>query len=515
MDKYAIGEDGAKSKHIAYNSIVLFCRMFAIMVINLYSVRIVLKALGLEDYGIFNAIAGVILTSTFISSTLATSIQRFYSYNLGKKSFGSLQKIFSASVNIIGGISIIILILFETVGLWLMNTQLTIPEARMYAANWVFQLALFSFILTLIQIPYTASIFAHENMKAYAIISFLDYIGRFIVACLISSASIDNLIFYSIGLLFVASCIFILYVITAKFLYKECQYRIVKSKNIYKELLSFSGWTMYGTISGVAIIQGSAILLNVFFTPITNAAYAIANQIYNAANALCSSIILSFRPVMIKSFAENRKDYLLKLFEISNKTIAILLLCITIPAILEMRTILTWWLGELNEEIVFFSRLFLVYLFCFSLNNPITTIVQATGKVRSYYLLVDSITLLCLPFSWVLFRMGLPSYFVFITMISLAIIAHFVRLICLQHCFPPYKHFTYFTSFVLPYLVIAALTYLSAFYIHTTIDAVLLRFIVIVIASPIITILFVFFIGIKKQERHLVHAFVQQLLKRK
>ena len=515
MDKQTIGENGAKSKHIAYNSIVLFCRMLAIMVINLYSVRIVLKALGLEDYGIFNAIAGVVLTSTFISSTLATSIQRFYSYSLGKSSFGCLQEIFSASTNIIGGVSVIIFILFETVGLWLIHTQLTIPEYRMSAANWVFQLALFSFILNLIQIPYTASIFAHEDMKAYAVISFFDYIGRFLVACLISSAGMDRLVFYSIGLLFVAACTSLVYVITAKVRYKECRYQAVKNKGVYKEILSFSGWTMYGTVSGVAIIQGTAILLNVFFSPITNAAYAIANQIYNASNAVCNSIVLPFRPAMIKSFAESKMDYLLRLFEISNKSIACLLLCVIIPAMTEMRMVLFWWLGEVNEEMILFSRLFLIYLFCISLNSPITTIIQATGKVRSYYLVVESITLLCLPLTWLLFSMGMPSYFAFITMIGLGVAAHFARLVCLRHSFPPYKHIIYLTSFVLPFLVITGFSYLMASYIHAIISDALLRFGIIAIASPIITILLVFFIGIKAQERHLVLVFVHQLLKRK
>lgn len=510
-----MGANGAKSKHIAYNSIVLFCRMLAIMVINLYSVRIVLKALGLEDYGIFNAIAGVVLTSTFISSTLATSIQRFYSYNLGNSSFGYLQEIFSASTNIIGGISVVIFIVFETVGLWLIHTQLTIPECRMAAANWVFQLALFSFILSLIQIPYTASIFAHEDMKAYAVISFCDYIGRFVVACLISCADMDRLVFYSIGLLFVAACTSLVYVITAKLRYKECCYQVVKNKGVYKEILSFSGWTMYGTVSGVAIIQGTAILLNVFFTPITNAAYAIANQIYNASNAVCNSIVLPFRPAMIKAFAESKMDFLLRLFEIGNKSIACLLLCVIIPAMTEMRTILYWWLGEVNEEMILFSRLFLVYLFCISLNSPITTIIQATGRVRSYYLVVESITLLCLPLTWLLFCNGMPSYFAFMTMIGLGIAAHFARLICLQRCFPFYKHIVYFTSFVLPFLVITGASYLITFYIHTIISEASLRFAVVAIASPIITVLFVFLIGIKTRERQFVLTFVQQLLKRK
>lgn len=514
-DKYTTKGDSTKSKRIAYNSVVLFCRMLAIMILNLYAVRIVLKALGLEDYGIFNAIAGVILTSTFISSTLATSVQRFYSYSLGNKVSGQLQEIFSASMNIIIGISVIVLVLFETAGLWIMHTQLTIPVERMFAANWVFQFALFSFIFTLVQIPYMAFVFAYENMKAYAVISFIDYLGRFVVACLISSSNMDGLIFYSMGLLFVALCIFFIYVVVAKLWYAECRYRIVRRGSIYKSILSFSGWTMYATVSAVSITQGTTILLNVFFTPITNAAYAIANQIYNASNALCNSIVISFRPAMIKSFAENRMDYVFKLFEISNKSIAFLLLCVITPAIVEMRTILYWWLGEINEEMVLFSRLFLVYLFCISLNNPITTIIQATGKVRSYFLWVDSVTLLCLPITWILFRVGLPSYYAFATMIGLCCIAHVIRLICLRSSFPLYRHSVYFSSFVLPCIMVAALSCVFTILMHKSIDVAVLRFWVIIIVSPMITVLFACVLGLTKQEKHFVLGFARQIIKRR
>jgi len=506
-------ENIIKAKRIASNTMVLFIRMFAIMIINLYAVRIVLHALGETDYGIFNTVAGVVFLSTTISSTLALSVQRFYSYAIGQDDGQRLKDVFSASVNITILLAISIFIVFETIGLWFVSTQLTIPGPRMDATLWIYQFAIFSFVFGLLQIPSSAAIFAHEDMAIYAFVSLAECLCRLLVAYFISYADMDHLIFYGLGLLIVASGVFLAYTMTSRIRYPECLYRRITTTSIYKDLMSFSGWTMYGTLSGVAMIQGTTILLNIFFGPITNAAYAIANQIYNAANSLCNSIIIAFRPAMIKSYAEQSHTFLYKLFNASNKFILYVLLCVSIPALFELHTILTWWLGTVSSETVAFSRLFLFYLICVTLHHPITTIIQANGNIKSYYLWVETTTLMCLPVTWMLLRSGCPSYSAFLSMIGICAFAHAIRLFHLKKNFPVFTYSSYILSFILPSIAILVLSVTSTYIIHSHVSNRLIRLLVVFVSSPLITMLLVYFIGITKGEKQLFIAFIHQIKK--
>jgi O-antigen/teichoic acid export membrane protein len=389
-----------KSKRIASNTAVLFIRMLIITIISLYTVRVVLNGLGAEDYGIFNTVAGVVTTSSFLSSVLAISVQRFYSFSMGKNNDKDLNEIFSSSINIIILLSLGIIIVFETFGLWFVKTQLTIPYGRMEATLWIYQFSLFSFIFTILEIPFTAAIFAHEDMSIYAVISTVDCFLRLTVAFLIGKFMADNLIIYGSGLLIVSFIIFQFYAIYGLIKYEECHYKKTHNTLLYKKLLSFSGWTLFGSAASTGMQQGNIILLNIFFGPIINAAFGIALQINNAFNALSNSIILPLRPAMIKAYAEKNNDYLNQLFSVGNKFILYFLLAIGIPIFSEIVTILTWWLGNINSDIIIFSRLIIIYIIFLGIHSPITTIMQATGHVKEYHLPVESITLMCIPLTW-------------------------------------------------------------------------------------------------------------------
>lgn len=451
------------SRRIANNTLLLFARMFVITIVNLYAVRVVLSNLGEIDYGIFNSIAGVVLMSTFLSQTLALSIQRFYSYSIGEQRWDRLREIFSASILIVVLLSVFIIVVFESVGFWFVETKMLIPADRLFAAKWIFQFALFTFVTSLLQIPFTAAVFAHEDMGIYALFSTIDCLLRLFVAWLIGQAVFDHLIFYGGGLLLVAVFVFLLYAVTACIRYPECRYRKVSEKKTYKELLSFSGWTMYGNLSGVAMIQGSTILLNVFFGPVANAAFAVANQIYNALGTLGNTVVIAFRPAMIKSYSEKNYDNLDHLFYIHNKVLSYLMIGVSLPLIFLMPTILHWWLDEVPQESVVFSRLFVVYIFILVMSNPISTIIQATGRVKYYSLAVETITILCLPVAWLLFRLGYPSFTLFVVMIVICALAHFVRLVCLHRYYPSFSCRKYISSLAMPSLLclLAAVIYFT------------------------------------------------------
>lgn len=504
-----------RSKRIASNTLALFARMLIITFVNLYTVRWVLSGLGTEDYGIFNAVAGVVTASTCVSSVLALSTQRFYSFAMGKGEQERLKEIFSVSLNIVMIIALVFFILFEIAGPWLVSTQLTIPHERLEAAQWILQFSLFSFIFTLLQIPFIGAVFANENMGYYALISTIDCIVKLLIAYCIGMTGGDNLVYYGAALMLEAFMVMSLYVIIARRKYPECKYTIVKKKKIlYKELFSFSSWSFYGALAGVGMTQGSTIILNVFFGPIINAAFGIANQIYNAINTLTNSVVIAFRPAMIKAYSSNENGYLEQLFFASSKAILYLLSMVLIPFIFEAETLLTLWLGECTPTMVLFARLYAVYTICLALHNPITTIIQATGNIRKYSMYVESMTILCLPVSWVLFKLGMPSYYVFVTMIGLCVLAHIIRLLMLQTSISDLTVSKYLARLVLPGILIISITTLIIYCVeelHT--NRILQLFLSFIVSGISISIL-LYAVGISKKERSLIKDLVNRKIKK-
>jgi O-antigen/teichoic acid export membrane protein len=485
--------------------------MLFIMAITLYTVRVVLNNLGEFDFGIFNSIAGIVLTSTFISQTLALSVQRFYSYALGKSSQSQLQDIFTTSSIVVAILSLIIIVLFETIGLWLVNTQLTIPAERITEARWIFDFSLATFILTLLQIPFSSAIFAHEDMDIYAIISAIDCLLKLLVAILISYTTGSRLFFYGAGLLSVASLTTAAYCIIAYRRYPECRFKRIKNNGILSNLISFSGWTMYGNISGVAMIQGSQILLNIFFGPLANAAFGIANQLYNALNSLGSTIVIAFRPAMIKSYAERQYNYLNDLFYTHNKAMFYLLASVAIPLLFEMRPILEWWLCNISNNMVLFSRLFVIYLVLLIMSNPISTIIQATGKIKYYSLIVESITILCIPIAWVYFKQGYSSEYLFYSMIAVCIIAHFARLFCLKRYYHYFSYRKYITEIILPTICCVTICSTITYAIYHTIPNGVMQLFLVFSIAPLVLLSCAYFIGFSHAEKLVIHRFVKQI----
>lgn len=503
-----------RTQKIALNTMILFIRMFVITIINLYTVRLVLQGLGQEDYGIFNAVAGVVTTTSFISSILELSIQRFYSVALAKNSHDELVAIFSISLNIICVLSLIILLLFETGGLWFISDMLTIPTERMNASIYCFQFSLIAFLLSIIQIPFSAAIFAHEAMNVYAIISSVDCMLKLLVAVAIGMLAYDNLSFYSFGLFVVACITFLLYSIYAHKKYPECRYKRVSNNLLTKQILSFSGWTMFGSVAKVFMIQGSTIVLNIFFGPITNAAFAISLQINNAFNALSNSMILAIRPAMIKAYTEQAQDYLYKLFTVSNKFLLYILLLISIPIIGNMDTIIQLWLKNSTFEIVCFGQLCVIYIIVLAMNNPITIIIQASGNIKTYFVTVESISLLCLPAAYIAFKLGFPSYYIYVTMIIVCIMAHFMRLICLKKTFEPFKYRDYFIGLCMPALYIGGIGCGIELCITQLIANNYIHLFISIFVTPILMFITIYLVGITREEKIIINSFIKQKIRK-
>lgn len=494
-------DNSLSTKRMAKNSILLYIRMMVVMIINLYTVRLVLQALGAENYGINDVVAGVITMLISVSSVLSTATQRYYSISIGENKLERLRNIFSTSINIYIILSLIVIILGETVGLWFVNTQLVIPDERMNAANWIYQFSIFSFIFTFLQVPYSAATLAHEDMGIFATISTAESVLKLIAALLIFVIPLDRLIIYGVTLFLISTLVLIAYVMVGYSKYAECRYQKPTEKTLFKELLSFSGWSLFGSVAGVGMSQVITILVNISFGPMVNAARAISFQFNMAVSSFSGSFLMAIRPQMIKSYAEESYLYLNKIFNLSNKLIYYSLLMICLPLILEMNTILFFWLKVSDHQTTLFSRLILVYALIMSLNNPISIIIQATGHVKEYHVSVETFTLLCVPATYLLFKLGYPAYVTYIVMIVAAAAAHVVRLICLKKYYRPFSYSEYIRSFILPAFAITFFASLIVFLIQRSIINTLLRIPAVVILSVVCVATFVLLIGLSKTEK--------------
>ena len=307
------------NKRIAKNTLLLYVRMLFMMVVSLYTSRVILNALGVEDFGIYNVVGGVVTMFSIISSSLSSAISRFLTYELGKGNQTKLNKIFSASVSIQLLLSLIIVVLIESVGVWFMNVKMTIPESRMTAANWVLQFSIVTFVINLISVPYNAAIIAHEKMSAFAYISILEAVCKLAIALLIMVSSIDKLIFYAILMCAVAVVIRFIYGHYCKKNFAECTYHFHWDKDILKQMFGFAGWNFLGSGSFLLMTQGVNILMNMFFGVTLNAARGVANQVDNAVQQFVTNFTTAINPQITKSYATGNLSYMHQLVSAGSK----------------------------------------------------------------------------------------------------------------------------------------------------------------------------------------------------
>ena len=497
---------------VASNTVLLFLRMFILTLVNLYAVRLVLQGLGEEDYGIFTTIAGVVMTVSVFNSVLAVALQRFFSFSLGRNDISKLRDIYSCSIRLVGFATAIILLLLETVGLWLVYTKLSIPEPRFATALVVYQFAVVMLILSFFHVPFMSAVFAHEDMGVYTLLSTIECLLKFLAAYVIGHVLVDRLSLYAFCMMTTSFVVFVMYFWIAYRRYPECRYRKPNDNALYRELLSFAGWSLIGTVANTCIIQGNTLLLNIFFGPIITAAFGISLNIYNAFNTLCNSMVLAFRPPMIKAYAEQQYDYLYGLFSASNKFLIYSLIAIAMPIIGEMDTILNLWLGTYSHETLSFARLTIVYIIIIALHNPITIIIQATGHIKRYHLTVETFTMLCVPLTWVFFKLGFLAEAAFYSMVLTCVLAHVIRIILLRREFPPFSISKYFLSIILPAMIIGALS--AAIYILTILklEVSVARVLASFVLVPLLTLSLAYLGGTSRHEKLIIREMLAKLL---
>lgn len=503
----------SSNSRIAKNTVLMYLRMLIVMAINLWTVRFVLKALGEVDYGIYDVVAGIVAMIHSISSILSSSTQRFYSFYLGKESSFQLKKVFTACVNIFVAISLLTLFVGELAGTWFVNTQLTIPDDRMLAANWVFHLSLLSLIFLLLTTPYSAVVIAQEDMGIFAVVSIVECFLKFLLALWIRYVVYDRLILYGCGMMGISLLVLFSYIWIVHRKYKNYQYcKISIEKRLYKEILSFSGWVFTGSIAGLSLNQISSILVNVFFGPVINAARAISFQIHNIINSFCGSFLTAIRPPMIKAYAQEDYNRLNTIFSLSNKFIYYCMMMISLPLFLDMETLLSVWLDTNRIETVLFSRLMLIYVFLLSLSNPITFVIHATGHVKEYHLLVEIPTVLCAPVTYILFKMGLPAFTTYIVMVVAVLISHIFRLYSVKKWYPSFSFSSYMKEFLLPALFISLLVIPVVCLANQFISYPMLRIAVTIVLSVLLFAWLGFLIGTTQYEKEYFYIMAGKIM---
>lgn len=416
------------NKRIAKNTMMLYFRMLFTMGVSLYTSRVVLNSLGVEDFGIYNVVGGVVIMFTFINSAMASATQRFLTFELGLGDKEQLKKVFSTSVLIHVLIAILILILGETIGLWFLNTQMTIPVERMEAAQWVFQLSILSCMVMILSVPYNAAIIANERMSAFAYISVLDVSLKLLVVFLLDHLGYDKLKLYSILLFGVAMISRMIYGIYCKKHFEEAKFSWRWDKNLFKKMANFASWSLFGNLAGVAFTQGINLLLNVFFGPTVNAARGITVQVQSAVNGFAMNFQTALNPQITKSYATKNFEYMHSLVFSSSKYSFFLLLFLSLPIFIETKFILTLWLKIVPEHTISFLRIILLTTLIDAMANPLIISAQATGRIKKYQAVIGGILLLIVPFSYCALKLGAIPEAVFCVHLCMVIVAQIARL---------------------------------------------------------------------------------------
>lgn len=500
------------NKRIAKNTMLLYCRMLLLMVVSLYTSRVTLTALGVEDYGIYNVVGGVVAMFSMLSGSLSAAISRFITFELGRGDKERLKTVFSTSVNIQIGLAIIIMVLAEIGGVWFLNCKMNIATERLLAANWVLQCSIITFMINLISVPYNAAIIAHERMSAFAYISILEAVLKLLVVYLLYVTLYDRLIVYAVLLCLVAIALRLIYGIYCKRNFEECTYHFIYDKSILGSMTGFAGWNFIGVASGALRGQGVNIVINLFCGAAVNAARAISFQVNNAVNSFASNFMTAINPQITKSYASGNYGYMMQLIFQGARLSYYLLLFISLPLILEADTVLKLWLEEVPEHTTLFVQLILVFGMEEALSNPLITAMLATGDIKKYQLTVGGLQLMNFPVSYMLLKFGL---FPEVTIIAAIVIGQWclaTRLYMLRSMIG-LSSIAFMKKVYLNIVSVSIVAMLPPLLLHIVmIEDRWLRFFAVLAVSVVSTLASIYYIGCSKSERDLVVQKSKQLI---
>ncbi len=496
-------KSGINQDRIVDNTLLLYVRMGLVVLISLYTTRVVLKELGEVDVGIYNTVAGIVLMFAFLSNTISVACQRFFAVEIAQDNRIELQRIFSLSVLVFIVIACIIVLGSEICGIWMLNEKVKV-EGRAEAARWVFQFAILSFAFTVCRTPYQGMIIIKEKMKVFAYVSVLEALMNLAIALLISYTRIDRLVFYGALMLISNIIVSMSYVLFCRHYFPECKYVFYWNKGKFNEIFSFAGWNMIGSLSNACKSQGITVLLNVMCGNAVVAARAMAYKIYSTVQQFADNLFTAMRPQMLKSYSSGDTDGMLGLLYQSSKFSYFLVLLISMPFILETRQLLDIWLVDVPYYTVVFLRLTLINVLIDVFANPLATAMQAYGKIRDYHLVCGGFTLLILPVSYAFLKLGFNPEYVYYVSIVICFLSIGVRLLFVRHSVGlPLR--SYFTNVIVPIFFTTVISFAFPVFLELTMNEGWMKLIIVTICSMLSVAITVCFVGMTRNEfRHLL-----------
>lgn len=486
--------------------------MILLMVVSLYTSRVVLATLGIQDYGLYNVVGGFIGMFAFLNGAMSGCTQRFITIALGKGDELNLKRVFSTCVIAHSMIAIAVFLLAESIGLWFVLEKLVIPESRMATAIIVYQCSIVSTIVMIMSFPYNADIIAHEKMSAFAYISIFEAFANLGIVYLLHIVNADKLALYAVLLMLVKISVITVYRIYCKRHFFESAFRWLFDKMLLKEMLAFTSWNLFGGIAGTLIGQGINVLLNLFFGPVVNAARGVAVQIQSAVQLFSTNFQTALNPQMMKSYAAGELQIMRMLLFRSAKFTFMLLLCLMLPLMLEIDTVLGLWLKEVPK----YTNIFVCLMLCISMvdavSNPFMTASAATGEVKVYQSVVGGILLMIVPLAYISLKLGAEPYTVFIVHLAIAIIAFVIRIFIIRNLID-LSIKEYLINAILPCLKVALPSISISLAIKMALPNGLIYSIMVGIITLIIVSITSYLFGLTNNERQFVLSKVSILKK--
>lgn len=488
------------TKRIAKNTFIMYIRMCVMLLIGLYTSRVVLRTLGVADYGIYNVVGGVVAMFSIVSSSLSTSISRFLTFEIGHGDKQRLRDMFSTSVMVQLAMSLVLVLLMEIVGVWFLNNKMNIPVGRMDAANVVLQCSIFSFALGLLNIPFIAAIVAHERFGVFAYITLAESVLKLAVVYVLVISPYDKLDTYAVLLLLVSVLVLVAYWLYGRKNFEECRLRLSYDKTMVSALGRFTGWTLLGNGAYVLMTQGVNILMNLFFGVLINAARGITVVVENILNQFVSNFTTAINPQITKSYASGDLQQMQNLMYLGSKIAYMLMLVVALPVFMEAEFLLRLWLGDYPPMTPLFLRLTIVNIIIVVTSTTLITGLLATGDIGNYQLTIGVVSLLVLPVSYVLYRLGWPAYLSYVVQILVMVYELCVRIYYMKRLLG-FRCLSYVRSVLSHLLVVTVAASVLPVMVESTMREGVLRFFVSLLCCLAGSVASVWVFGLSCEER--------------
>lgn len=504
----------SSNKRIAKNTVMLYIRMIITMFIGLFTSRIILNALGVDDYGIYNVVGGFVSLFSLVSASMSGSISRFITFELGRGDEESSRNVFATSITVQIALSAIVVLLSETIGLWFLYNKMVIPDERMYAAQWVFQLSIISFVIGLISVPYNAAVVAHEEMGKFAFFSIFESIFRLAIALIVRSASCDKLILYAVLGCVVSWAMRYLYLRFCKKNFAECTFKYSFDKVLFRKIFGFAGWNGIGTCAAILRSQGGTLLLNIFGGTAVNAAAGVAATLTGVVESFVGNFTTAYNPQITKSYASGDYNRLHTLLFLFSRLSYFMMLFFALPVAINAQFVLSIWLGNVPAHTANFVQLVICFMLIETLAKPLIIAKNATGNIRNYQLVVGSVLLFTFPIAWLSLWLGAPVESVFVADVVTSILAFVARMLMLVGDIPHWSSLDFTSKVIVRVLWVTLLASIVPIMIVLVMDEGWTRVLVSSFISVMMVGLIAFYVGFSSSERQMVLNILQPLYSR-